>query len=102
MSLEIQNANTIYDYTRPSQSFSEQIVSAQLIANSSVEAANRRPPIPRIGKIAPRFGYRSEPANIDEVLNVDQNWPARFGDWSGSLGGYQGTSYPSTQSTYYG
>lgn len=91
---EIQNANTIYDYTRPSQSFSEQIVSAQLVANSKVDAANRKPPIPNIGMTPNRFGYDTNPPGIDDILNVDERWPARFGDWSGSLGGYQGTAYP--------
>lgn len=88
-------ANTIYDYTKPSQSFAEQIVSAQLIANATVEAATRRAPIPNIGRVAPRTGYRTEPATIEDVLNVDSVWPTQFGDWSGSLGGYQSTAYPS-------
>lgn len=96
--MQDRTANTIYDYTRPSQSFSEQLASAQLLANATVDAQNRRPPIPNIGLIPPRFGYRSEPATIKDVLNVDEMFPARFGDWSGTVGGYQGTAYPQVAS----
>lgn len=90
-----RHANTIYDYTKPSQSMAEQIVSAQLVANATLEAANRKPPIPNIGKTAKRFGYRTTPATIQDVLNVDSVYPTNFGDFSGSIGGYGGTAYPS-------
>lgn len=97
-----RTANTIYDYTRPSQSFAEQLASAQLLANATADAANRKPPIGGIGKTAPLFGYRQEPATIEDILNVDTVFPAKFGDWSGSIGGYGGTAYPSIPSTYLG
>lgn len=90
-----RTANTIYDYTRSSQSIAEEIVSAQLLHNATLEAANRKPPIPNIGKIANRFGYRTTPATIQDILNVDNVYPASFGDYSGSIGGYGGTAYPS-------
>jgi hypothetical protein len=90
-----RQANTIYDYTKPSQSMSEQIVSAQLLHNATLDAANRKPPIPNIGKTAKLYGYRQTPPTIEEVLNVDAVYPAKFGDFSGSIGGYAGTAYPS-------
>lgn len=95
-----QKANTIYDYTRPSQSFSEQLASASLLANATADAANRRAPIPNIGKTPNRFGYNRRPATIDDVLNVDQVFPSQFGDWSGTVGGYGGTAFPSIPSFY--
>jgi hypothetical protein len=105
---EIQNANSIYDYTRnsqstysqtkPSQTFAEELVSAKLLANSQADAQDRRPPVPNIGVIAPRYGYRTEPATIEDILNVDENFPAKFGDWSGTVSGYEGTSYPNITS----
>lgn len=107
---EIQNANTIYDYTRNSQniyattkpveSMAEQLVSAQLLANASADAANRKPPIQNIGRTINRFGYEREPATIEDILNADQVFAAKFGDWSGSVSGYGGTAYPSIPSVY--
>lgn len=85
----------IYNITKPSQSFSEQLVSAQLAADSSSIAANLRPPIPNIGKTAPRFGYRTTTPGIREILGMGIDVPSGFGDWSGQVGGYQGTSFPS-------
>lgn len=95
-----RTANTIYDYTRPSQSMAEQLVSATLLANATADAANRKPPIPNIGKTAPRFGYQQTVPTIADVLNVDTVFPSQFGDWSGSVSGYGGTAYPSVQSVY--
>jgi hypothetical protein len=95
---EIQNANSVYDYTKPTQTFAEELVSAKLLANSQAEAQNRRPPVPNIGRITPRYGYRVDPATIEDILNVDENFPAKFGDWSGTVSGYEGTSYPNVTS----
>lgn len=97
-----RQANSVYDYTKPSQSMAEELVSAKLLANATADAINRKPPIPNIGKTANRFGYSHEPATIYDVLNVDETFPARFGDWSGSDGSYGGTAYPSIPSTYLG
>lgn len=91
---EIQNANSVYDYTKPTQSHDEELVSARLVANAYADA-NRKPPVPNIGVVAPRYGYRVEPATIEDILNVDDTFPAKFGDWSGSVSGYGGTAYPS-------
>lgn len=90
-----QGTDTIYNWTRPFQSMQEQLVNAQLVANASSDAQNRRPPIPNIGRVPPRFGYRTDPPRISDILVVDDAFPASFGDWSGTESGYQGTSFPS-------
>ena len=88
------NNQTIYNWTRPFQSMAEQLTSAQLVDNATVNAKNRRPPIPNIGRVPPRFGYRTLPPGIADVLVVDDVFPAKFGDWSGTVSGYEGTAYP--------
>jgi len=93
-----QGNDTIYNVTKPVKSMTEQLVSAQLVANASSEAANRKPPIPNIGKIPNRFGYRNYVPGIADVLVVDDAFSAQFGDFSGTEGGYGGTSYPSIPS----
>lgn len=90
-----ENNQSIYNWTRPFQSMQEQLVQAQLVDNATADAANRRPPIPNIGRVPPRFGYRSSPPGISDVLVVDDVFPAKFGDWSGTVSGYEGTAYPS-------
>lgn len=105
---EIQNPSTIYDYTRNSQSIynktkpfqqmEEVRVSQMLLENATAEAANRKPPIPYLGRVTPRYGYRTDPPGISDILNVDDVFPSQFGDWSGRVSGYLGTSFPSNPS----
>lgn len=90
-----QGNDTIYNWTRPFQSMQEQLVQAQLTANASADAANRRPPIPNIGKVPNRFGYDTTPPGISDILVVDDSFAAQFGDFSGTESGFAGTSYPS-------
>jgi len=90
-----QQNQTIYNWTKPFQSMNEQLVHAQLVENATLEAATRKPPIPNIGKIPNRFGYRTDPPGISDVLVVDTAFAAQFGDFSGTESGYMGTSYPS-------
>lgn len=89
------NPFTIYDYSRPFQSMQEQLVTLQLVANATANAEGRRPPIPNIGKIPNRFGYRTDPPGISDILVVDDSFAAQFGDFSGTESGFAGTSYPS-------
>lgn len=85
----------IYEDQRPSVSYSEQLVSLRLMANAKSDAENVRPPIRNIGRTVPRFGYRTEPPDILDILSVD-DYDAKFGDYSGTAGqGYSGTSFPS-------
>lgn len=90
-----QGNDTIYNWTRPFQSMQEQLVSQQLLDNATAEAANRRPPIPNIGRVPNRFGYDTTPPGISDILVVDDSFAAQFGDFSGTESGYAGTSYPS-------
>lgn len=90
-----QSNQTIYNWTRPFQSMNEQLVNQQLVENATLEAATRRPPIPNIGKIPNRFGYRTDAPGIADVLVVDDAFAAQFGDFSGTESGYMGSSFPS-------
>jgi hypothetical protein len=94
-----QDNETIYNWSRPFQSMQEQLVSQQLLDNATAEAANRRPPIPNIGKIPNRFGYDRTPPGISDILVVDDSFSAQFGDFSGTESGFQGTSWPSLPQT---
>jgi hypothetical protein len=93
-----QNNQTIYNYTRPFQSMQETLVHNQLVADATAVAMNMKPPIPNIGKIPNRFGYRQDQPGISDILVVDDVFAAQFGDFSGTEGGYQGTSYPQNPS----
>ena len=93
-----QENQTIYNVAKPFQSMNEQLVHAQLLANSTLEAETRRPPIPNIGKIPNRFGYRTEPPGISDILVVDDSFAAQFGDFSGTESGFMSTSYPQNPS----
>lgn len=90
----MENANSIYDYTKPSQSIDEQRVTERLVANATANALVR-PPIPNIGRTAPRFGYRTTTPDLEDVLHVDQVFSSQWSDYSGRVSGYQGTSFPS-------
>lgn len=90
-----EQGNDVYGKLYPVQSMAEQLVSAQLVANAYADAANRRPPIPNIGRVPNRFGYPTDPPGISDILVVDDSFSANFGDFSGTEGGYGGTSYPS-------
>lgn len=90
--------DSVYNFQRPSQSFAEQLVSAKLLANAHADAANIRPPIPNIGRIPNRFGYRATTPGILDILTVDDSFSAQFGDFSGTESGFQGTSFPQNPS----
>lgn len=92
-----EQGNDVYYTVRPSQSMAEQLVSEQLLMNAMLNA-EVRPPIPNIGKIPNRFGYRTDTPGITDVLYLDDSFSANFGDFSGTQGGYAGTSFPSIPS----
>ena len=94
-----QQNETIYNYNRPSLSMAEQLVSLQLVTDATAQAADRRPPIPNIGRTANRFGYDTTPAGISDVLVVDDSFSAQFGDFGGTESEYMGTAYPSIPQT---
>lgn len=88
-------SNSLYDYTKrgPNETIEEQYVTAKLV-QAAMASTNVRPPIPNIGKTPPRFGYRTETPDIYDVLNVDSVFNSPWGDWSGTVSGYQGTAFP--------
>ena len=90
-----EQGNDVYMANRPFQTMMEQLVSAQLASLASAEYENRKPPIRNIGKVAPRFGYRTTPLTLMDLVRGSTDVPSSFGDWSGTVSGYEGTSYPS-------
>jgi hypothetical protein len=93
----MQNADTVYA-PKPWASNEERLVSEALAANTtpgSVLQSAVRPPLPRVVLFPPRYGYRTEPYGIRDVLDVDNAFPTARVDYSGSSSGYSGTSTPS-------
>lgn len=91
----MEMSNSLYDYTKrgPNETIEEQYVTAKLV-QAAMASTHVRPPIPNIGKIPPRFGYRSITPDIYDILNVDSEFNSQWGDWSGSVSGYQATAFP--------
>ncbi len=91
-------SNSLYDYTKrgPNESIAEQYVTAKLVQAAMANTAVR-PPIPNIGKIPPRFGYRTTTPDLYDILNVDSVFSSQWGDFSGTVSGYQGTAFPNLQ-----
>lgn len=88
-------SNSLYDYTKrgSNESIEEQYVTAKLVRAAMASTAVR-PPIPNIGKIPPRFGYRTTTPDLYDILNVDSVFSSQWGDFSGTVSGYQGTAFP--------
>ncbi len=88
-------SNSLYDYTKrgPNESIAEQYVTAKLV-QAATASTSVRPPIPNIGKTPPRFGYRRVTPDIYDILNVDSVFSSQWGDFSGTVSGYQGTAFP--------
>lgn len=91
------HADTVYA-PRPWTSNEERLVS-QALASASIPGyilqAQVRPPLPRVQLFPPRFGYRTEPIGIQDILDIDRTFPGARVDYSGSNSGYQGSSAPS-------
>src|SRR5690606_15528290 len=67
----------------PWASAPEQLVGDRLaeLMNANAEAmAAIRPPIPNIGLVAPRFGYRVRPLTISDVASVNERYPGPKSD----------------------
>lgn len=88
-------ANSIYDYTKrgPNDSIAEQYLTERL-TQAALASTAVRPPIPNIGRTPPRFGYRTQTPDIYDILNVDSEFNSQWGDYSGTVSGYQGTAFP--------
>src|SRR4051812_9819031 len=93
----MQNADTVYA-PKPWASHEERLTSEALASATAAGSdlqAGVRPPIPRVILFPPRFGYRTEPLGIRDILDVDHAFPSARVDYSGSSSGYSGTSTPS-------
>jgi hypothetical protein len=95
----MQNANTVYDQTKPWESLQEGQVSRALsgqahLSTQSIESL--KPPVMNVGRPAPpRFGYGPcQQPTIKDVLDVAAKFPQPRVDYTGSQAGYSGTSYP--------
>ncbi|WP_344585672.1 hypothetical protein [Nonomuraea roseoviolacea] len=63
--------------------FQERRVSERLddfLAQDAKVMQSVRPPIPNIGKVAPRFGYRQRVIGLDDVVRVDETFKPLNGD----------------------
>lgn len=91
--------DTVYNKSAPWASNEERLVTAALMAVTGVPgtyiALNTRPPLSRVVLFPPRFGYRTEEFGIDDVVRVNEVYPGARVDYSGSVSGYSGSSFPS-------
>jgi len=80
---------------RPWNSLPENIVDNALdyYTRPSNEIAMTRPPIPNIGKTAPRFGYQRQPLGITDIAHLDEIYPRRI-DYTGQQADFSGTITP--------
>ncbi len=88
-----------YAQRAPWQSNEERLVSDALIAVTGVPgefiALNTRPPLRQVILFPPKFGYRTDEFGIDDVARVDEVYPNARVDYSGSVSGFRGSSFPS-------
>lgn len=79
---------------RPWNSLPEQIVDNQLAAYTrpAADLSMTAPPIPNIGRVAPRFGYEKKTIGIRDIAHIQEMYPRV--DFSGRQSGYSGTMSP--------
>lgn len=84
-----------YSYLGPHGSNEERLVQ-QSLASMDIPAeeiqAVVRPPLPQIDPFPPRFGYDRTVIGINDIINVDRNFPTRVSWFSGGVSGFTGTS----------
>lgn len=93
----MQNADTVYA-PKPWGSNEERLMGEALsVANIPGDVIQQtvRPPLPLVQLFPPRFGYRTDPIGIRDVLDVNTTYPGARVDYSGSSSGTSGTSTPS-------
>lgn len=89
----MSSQDSVYN-RRPWNSLPEKIVDDRLsyYTRPANEIAMTRPPVPNIGKTAPRFGYAQRAFGIRDVAHVNEIYPRV--DFTGSPSGYSGTMTP--------
>lgn len=94
----MQQADSVYDRTRPWASLPERILTDALgvadIPGDVIALQSAPPPVVR-PLFPPRFGYPTEALGIQDVLQIDQRYPSPSTNfYSGTQGGYSGSSRP--------
>lgn len=92
----MDNADSVYDRTKPWQSLQERQVGESLTVATIPDAvlALQAPPAPVVRPLfPPRFGYDREALSIDDVFEIASRFPDPANS-PGALGGYSGTSRP--------
>jgi hypothetical protein len=94
----MQNADSVYDRTRPWASLPERIVTDALsVATIPGDVlALQSPPPPVVRPLfPPKYGYRTTALGIEDVISVDRQFPAPSTNfYTGTQGGYSGSSRP--------
>lgn len=105
-------ADTVYDRNAPGQqgageayvsasgysSNEERLVSQALAAQLALDPEvirSIRPVTARTPLFPPRFGYRQDEPGIKDVIQVDRRYPDSSAQFSGTPGGFSGSSTPS-------
>ena len=84
-----------YSYLGPFASNEERLVQQSLSVMdlpSDEIAEVVRPPLPQIDLFPPRFGYDRTVIGINDIINVERNFPTRVSWFSGGVSGFTGTS----------
>ena len=84
-----------YSYLGPFSSNEERLVQQSLSVMdlpSDEIAEVVRPPLPQIDPFPPRFGYDRTVIGINDIINVERNFPTRVSWFSGGVSGFTGTS----------
>lgn len=94
----MQNADSVYDHTKPWASLPERILTDSLtvadIPGDVLALQSAPPPVVR-PLFPPRFGYRTTAPGIRDVLQADKVYPSPSTNfYTGTQGGYSGSSRP--------
>lgn len=84
-----------YSYLGPFASNEERLIQQSLsvmeLPADEIQAVVG-PPLPQINPFPPRFGYDRTVIGINDIINVERNFPTRVSWFSGGIGSYSGTS----------
>jgi len=78
-------------------SFEERVVSERLsdfLAQDAAAMRSVRPPIPMIGRVAPRYGLEHKVPTIDDVVRVDEVYKTATNDPLTQKPGYSSSTLP--------
>jgi hypothetical protein len=91
----MQNADSVYDRSRPWASLPERILTDALgvadIPGDVLALQSAPPPVVR-PLFPPKYGYRTTALGIQDVLQVDKTYPSPSANfYTGTQGGYSGS-----------